>query len=176
MVRTVDPCGCGGDALRAAGRPFDHGVEPRDCWGLVRRNGFVRREPLVRQQFPFVDAPLNDYIRHCDRSTSENGNGCKDMLRSAVAISLFALIGCTDQSRDVAFNECRMKSYLEDPATQGGVISDCMKARSFQIVLPCSPEPGDNEWDWQAGTSASDPKCYRATGALARTATILSPM
>jgi hypothetical protein len=98
------------------------------------------------------------------------------MIRSVTAILLFTLAGCADQSRGAAFNECRMKSYLDDPATRSEVISECMKAKSFQIVLPCSLEADDYVWDWQAGTSASDPKRYRATGAPARIATILSPM
>jgi hypothetical protein len=98
------------------------------------------------------------------------------MIRSVAAILLFTLVGCADQSRGAAFNECRMKSYLEDPATHSEVMSECMKAKSFQIVLPCSPEPDDYERDLQAGTSASDPQCYRATGAPSRTYTILSPM
>lgn len=102
--------------------------------------------------------------------------GVKDMIRYVAAISLFALVGCADQSRGAAFNECRMKSYLEDFVAQSEVMSECMKAKSFQIVLPCNPEPDDYQWDWQAGTSASDPECYRGTRAIARTATILSPM
>jgi hypothetical protein len=98
------------------------------------------------------------------------------MFRSVAAILLFTLVGCADKSRGAAFNECRMKSYLEAPATQSEVMSECMQAKSFQIVLPCSLEPDDYEWDWQAGTSANDPKCYRAIGTPARTATQLSPM
>jgi hypothetical protein len=100
----------------------------------------------------------------------------KDMIRSIATMSLFTLVGCADQSRGAAFNECQMKSYLENPATQSEVMSECMKAESFPIVLPCSPQPNHYEWDWQAGTSANDPKCYRATGVSAKTATILSPM
>jgi hypothetical protein len=98
------------------------------------------------------------------------------MIRSAVAILLFTLVGCAGESRGAAFNECRMKSYLEEPATHSEVMSDCMKARSFQLELPCSSEPDDYEWDWQARTSANDPECYRATSAPTRTATRLSPM
>ena len=129
-----------------------------------------------RHQFSFVNPSQYGYIPHCDTSDFENKNGRKDMIRSVAVILLFTLVGCGDKSRGAAFNECRMKTYLGDPATHSEVMSECMKARSFQIVLPCSSEPDDYEWDWQAQTSANDPKCYRATGAPARAATTLSPM
>jgi len=98
------------------------------------------------------------------------------MLRFSVIVSLLLLAGCADQSEGAALNECRLKYFLESPATQDELIPDCMKAKSFQMASPCSPE-SDDDWDWQVRIFTYDnPRCYRPLGATAWTATILSPM
>lgn len=98
------------------------------------------------------------------------------MIRCAAIISLLVLVGCADQSKGTALNECRMQ-YLESQAAQSELTPDCMKAKSFQMTSPCSPETDGHEWDWQVmAYTYNNPKCYRPIGSTAWIATALSPM
>jgi len=100
--------------------------------------------------------------------------------RSAVYVVVASLPlvlgGCADQSKGAAFNECRSGEFLADPSIQGELISDCMKAKSFTVSLPCSPQPAAYEWYWNGWSSGSDPKCYRPGSASTWLATLFSPM
>ena len=99
------------------------------------------------------------------------------MIRLWLTLSLLVLVGCGDQSRGTALNECRMKHYLESPATQGQLVPDCMAGKSFASVTGCGPATNDDEWEWQARAFAYDnPKCYRPLGTGPWTATLLSLM
>jgi len=99
------------------------------------------------------------------------------MVRFSLTLSLFVLVGCTDQSRGTALNECHIKNYLESPAAQAQLIPDCMSGKSFALVTECGAATSDGEWDWQDRAFAYDnPKCYRPVGAAPRSATLLSPM
>jgi hypothetical protein len=99
------------------------------------------------------------------------------MPRILCALPLLMLIGCADQSKGAALNECRMQYYLRDPAAQGRLIPDCMMAKSFLMLTPCSPTPNEHDWDWQAAAFPFDnPQCYQPLGAKAWMATALSPM
>ena len=62
------------------------------------------------------------------------------MIRFSAALSLLLLIGCADQSKGTALNECRLKYYLASPAAQGARTPDCMTAKSFQLATKCSTE------------------------------------
>ena len=99
------------------------------------------------------------------------------MPRILCALSLLTLIGCADQSKGAALNECRIQYYLRDPAAQGQLIPDCMMAKSFLMLTPCSPTPNEHDWDWQAATFPFDnPQCYQSLGTKPWLATALSPM
>ena len=99
------------------------------------------------------------------------------MIRFLAIVSLPILVGCADLSKGTALNECRMRHYLDDPSTQGEVIPDCMRARSFPMVTGCAPTTDEREWDWQVRTFAYDnPQCYRPLGSGRWIATTLSPM
>jgi hypothetical protein len=92
-------------------------------------------------------------------------------------VSLLGLAGCTDPSKGAALNECRLKYYLETPAAQGELIPDCMSAKSFQTIAPCSAEADEHEWDWTVTAfSYNNPRCYRPLGPKTWIATALSPM
>jgi hypothetical protein len=99
------------------------------------------------------------------------------MIRISVVVALLALSGCADQSKGSALNECRMKYYLDGAAMQQQSIPDCMKAKSFDVVSACNPQPDEDEWDWQVRAFPyNDPRCYRTVGAAQWTATFLSPL
>jgi hypothetical protein len=99
------------------------------------------------------------------------------MIRCAAIILLLALVGCADQSKGAALNECRMEYYLESPAAQSELTPDCMKAKSFLMASPCIPETDGQDWDWQVMAYPFDnPKCYRPIGSTTWIATLLSPM
>ena len=99
------------------------------------------------------------------------------MARISALIFLTLLAGCADQSKGSALNQCQMKYFLDDASTQQQSIPDCMKAKSFELVTACNPQPDEDELDGQAAASpSSNPKCYRATGTAPRLATFLSPM
>ena len=99
------------------------------------------------------------------------------MIRFLAALPLLLLIGCADQSKGTALNECRLKYYLASPAAQGARTPDCMTAKSFHMATECNPETDEHEWDWQVKTFAYDnPKCYQPHGSAAWIATLLSPM
>lgn len=99
------------------------------------------------------------------------------MTRISAVVSLLLLIGCADQSKGAALNECRLKYYLESPAAQAARIPDCMATKSFEMATDCSAETNEHEWDWQIIAFAYDnPKCYQAHGSNASIATLLSPM
>ena len=99
------------------------------------------------------------------------------MIRISALVFLLILVGCADQSKGSALNECRMKHYLDDAHTQQQAIPDCMKAKSFKMVSACNPQPEEDEWDWQVEAFPyDDPRCYRAVGAAPWMATFLSPM
>ena len=98
-------------------------------------------------------------------------------MRLFAIVALVALAGCADRSKGASLAECRLKYYLEDPAAQGGLIPDCMRAKSFEKTDACDPPTGDQNWDWQVTTFAFDnPNCYRPLGSATWTATLLSPM
>jgi hypothetical protein len=99
------------------------------------------------------------------------------MIRFSLIVALLLLVGCTDQSRGTALNECGMKHYMESPSTQGQLIPDCMSEKSFAVVAGCSPVTNDDEWDRQGSPFAFDnPRCYRPLGTGRWMATLLSPM
>jgi hypothetical protein len=99
------------------------------------------------------------------------------MIRVSEIMLLLVLVGCADQSKGAALNECRLRYYLESSAAQGESIPDCMKTKSFQMASACSRETDEHEWDWQVRAFAYDnPKCYRPLGSAAWMATQLSPM
>ncbi len=97
------------------------------------------------------------------------------MTRLLTALLLLVVVGCADQSKGTALNECRMKYYLESQAAQSELTPECMKAKSFQMVSPCGPERDGQGLDWQVSTY-DDPKCYQPIGSTAWIATALSPM
>ena len=99
------------------------------------------------------------------------------MIRFPAILSLLLLAGCADPSRGTALNECRMKYYLDGADAQGRLVQECMRAKSFEFVIACSPDTGDQDWDWQVNAFAFDnPRCYRPLGSKAWIATALSPM
>jgi hypothetical protein len=100
-----------------------------------------------------------------------------DMIRFLPLMLLLAVPGCADQSRGAALNECQLRYYLQSPDDRDLLIPDCMKAKSFDMVVGCRPETGADEWNWQVPPSANDDqRCYRPIGATAWVATVLSPM
>ena len=99
------------------------------------------------------------------------------MTRFLPVVLLLLSVGCADQSRGSALNQCRLKYYLDAANTQQQLIPDCMRTKSFQMVSACRPQPGDTEGDWQVRAFPyDDPRCYRAVAAAPWTATLLSPM
>jgi len=99
------------------------------------------------------------------------------MIRFLPIILLLVLPGCADQSRGAALNECHLQYYLQSPGDKDHLIPDCMKSKSFEIVVGCPPEMSADDWNWQVPPAAyDDPKCYRPVGATAWATTILSPM
>jgi hypothetical protein len=99
------------------------------------------------------------------------------MVRLMAIVSLLGLAGCTDHSNGAALNECRLKYYLETPAAQGELIPDCMSAKSFHTVAPCSAVADEDEWDWTVTAfSYNNPRCYRPLGSKTWIATALSPI
>ncbi|HLY89945.1 MAG TPA: hypothetical protein VKQ27_13265 [Acetobacteraceae bacterium] len=99
------------------------------------------------------------------------------MTRILVLVFPILLAGCADQSKGSALNQCRMKYFLDDASTQQQSIPGCMKAKSFETVAACNPQPDEDELDWQAtAVPYSSPKCYRAIGTAPWLATFLSPM
>ena len=99
------------------------------------------------------------------------------MIRHSLIVLLLALVGCADESRGTALNECRMKTHLDSPAAQAQLVPDCMAGKSFALVTGCRPAANDDEWEWQVREFAFDnPKCYRPIGTGPWTATMLSPM
>ena len=100
-----------------------------------------------------------------------------NMIRFLAIVCLLMLVGCADESRGTALNEGRMKHYLDSITTQSEAIPDCMRARSFPIVIGCTPTPDEREWDRQVRAFAYDnPQCYRPAGSSTWFATALSPM
>jgi hypothetical protein len=90
---------------------------------------------------------------------------------------LLVMPGCADQSRGAALNECQQRYYLQSPVDQDLLIPDCMKARSFEMVVGCRPELSADEWNWQVLPAAyNDPTCYRPVGSAAWVVTNLSPL
>src|ERR1700684_3601114 len=69
------------------------------------------------------------------------------MIRFAVIVSLLVIVGCADQSKGTALDECRMQQYLESAAAQDELIPECMKAKSFQMTSQCSPGSDGPEWN-----------------------------
>ncbi|HUN39307.1 MAG TPA: hypothetical protein VMU81_03370 [Acetobacteraceae bacterium] len=99
------------------------------------------------------------------------------MIRIPVLMLLPMLVGCSDQSKGSAMNQCRMEHYLDDAHTQQQSIPNCMTTKSFKMVSACNPHPDEDEWDWQVKAFPyNDPRCYRAVGAAPWMATLLSPM
>jgi hypothetical protein len=93
------------------------------------------------------------------------------------AASLLLIAGCADRSRGASLLECRMTEYLQDPAVQGEATAACMRAKSFEMVAGCTPQPNEDQWDWRVRQFAyNDPQCYRPVGSTAWLATALSPM
>jgi hypothetical protein len=87
------------------------------------------------------------------------------MLRILPIATLLLLVGCADQSKGAALNECRLRYYLQSPSAQGQQIPDCMKARSFEADTACTAPADDHEWDWQVKMYPYDnPRCYRPIG------------
>jgi hypothetical protein len=100
-----------------------------------------------------------------------------DMIRFLAVLLPILLLGCADQSKGAALNECRMRYYLGSPTAQADQVPDCMKAKSFQAVSACSPEAEQDEWDVQVRTfHYNNPQCYRPLGASRWIASALSPM
>ena len=99
------------------------------------------------------------------------------MFRLPAVIALILLSGCADPSKGAALNECRLRYWLHDPAAQAVSIPQCMQAKSFQVVAPCTPEADPYQWDWQVRAFGyDDPRCYRPVGSTAWITTALSPM
>ena len=99
------------------------------------------------------------------------------MMRYMAVISVLTLVGCADQSRGAALNECRQKYFLDSPAAQSRLIPECMAPKSFQAVSACAPTLDEHEWDSQVKTFVYDnPQCYRPLGSTTWMATALSPM
>jgi hypothetical protein len=99
------------------------------------------------------------------------------MIRFLAVLLPTLLLGCADQSKGTALNECRMKYYLESPTAQADLVPDCMKAKSFQTVSACSPKAEWDEWDAQVRAfHYNNPQCYRPLGAARWMASVLSPM
>jgi hypothetical protein len=89
-------------------------------------------------------------------------------------ILLFA--GCADPSKGSALNECRLHYYLDSADLQRRLITDCMRARSFEAAA-CDPAADEREWDLQVRAFAFDnPRCYRPVTFTTRITTFLSPM
>jgi hypothetical protein len=102
----------------------------------------------------------------------------RSLLTLVVAILLPVMTaGCADQSKGAALSECRLKHYLESPVAQGVAIPDCMRAKSFDVEIPCNAEADEHEWDWRVTAFAfNNPQCYRPIGSATWIATQLSPM
>ena len=99
------------------------------------------------------------------------------MIRFLPLVLLLVLPGCADQSRGAALNECQLRNYLQSPADQDYLIPDCMKAKSFDMVVGCRPELSTDDWNWQVPPAAyDDPTCYQPVGSAAWVATNLSAM
>jgi hypothetical protein len=99
------------------------------------------------------------------------------MTRISVLVFLTLLAACADQSKGSALNECRMKYFLDDARTQQQAIPGCMKAKSFELVAACNPQPDADESDWQATAFPyNSQKCYRAVSTAPWIATVLSPL
>lgn len=99
------------------------------------------------------------------------------MTRISVLVFLTLSAGCADQSKGSALNQCRMKYFLDDASTQQQSIPECMRAKSFEMVAACNPQPDEEGLDWQAtGTPYTSPKCYRPVGTAPWMATFLSPL
>ncbi|MGC1408488.1 MAG: hypothetical protein WA864_06040 [Acetobacteraceae bacterium] len=99
------------------------------------------------------------------------------MIRCLAVFLPILLLGCADQSKGTALNECRTRYYLEPPAAQADLVPDCMKAKSFQAISECSPEAEHDEWDVQVQAFRyNNPQCYRPLGATKWIASALSPM
>jgi hypothetical protein len=99
------------------------------------------------------------------------------MIRFAVIVSLLVIVGCADQSKGTALDECRMQQYLESAAAQDELIPECMKAKSFQMTSQCSPGSDGPEWNQRVlAYTNENPKCYRPLGSTVWIATALSPM
>jgi hypothetical protein len=99
------------------------------------------------------------------------------VIRLAALIAPIVLAACADQSQGTALNECRTRYYLDDPAIQEQRVPDCMRAKSFEVVLACKPASDEHEWDWQVQAfNFNDPRCYEPEGSVPWLATFLSPM
>jgi len=99
------------------------------------------------------------------------------MIRLLAVASLTLFAACADRSKGAALNECRLRYFLDSEATQSEAIPDCMRARSFEPVAACVPEPDPDEWDAQVTAFTYDnPQCYRGMEFPLRVATFLSPM
>src|SRR5215472_3297740 len=94
-----------------------------------------------------------------------------------VLLPLALLIGCADQSKGAALNECRLKYWLDGEDAQAQLVTDCMQAKSFVAITPCDADSDPYEWDERVNTYAYDnPRCYHAVGSQPWLATALSPM
>ncbi len=99
------------------------------------------------------------------------------MIRLLAIILPAVLLGCADQSKGAALNECRTQHYLDSPDVQADLVPDCMKAKSYRFIVACSPEDEQDEWDVQVRTfHYNNPQCYRPVGAAKWIASTLSPM
>jgi hypothetical protein len=99
------------------------------------------------------------------------------MIRFLPLMLLLVLAGCADQSRGTALNECQLRNYLQSPADQDYLIPDCMKAKSFDMVVGCRPELSTDDWNWRVPPAAyDDPTCYQPVRAAAWVDTNLSPL
>ena len=74
------------------------------------------------------------------------------MIRFLAILLPILLLGCADQSKGTALNECRMRYDLQSPTAQADQVPDCMKAKSFQAISECSPEAEQDE----SGSAGSD--------------------
>jgi hypothetical protein len=54
------------------------------------------------------------------------------MIRFLPIVLLLMLVGCAEQSKGVALNECRLKYYLESTAAQGQLVPNCMTQSLFR--------------------------------------------
>jgi hypothetical protein len=99
------------------------------------------------------------------------------MIRFLPLMLLLVMTGCADQSRGAALNECQQRYYLQSSADQGYLVPDCMKTKSFEMVVGCRPELSADDWNWQVlPTAYNDPTCYRPVGSAAWVVTNLSPL